>query len=148
VGPDEMALLQSDMYTELICDSQGIHVDPWMLRMVLRVKGRERIILISDSTEFDGPDPVTFVGAPDLKYDFDEQIAGTCLTQDMACRNMMQHTGAGLCDVFRFASLNPATLLGMQYENGCIREGARANLVVVDDTVKVKRVFLEGEAIL
>ncbi|MDR2029265.1 MAG: amidohydrolase family protein [Treponema sp.] len=147
VGPDEMALLQSDMYTELICDSRGVHVDPWMLRMVLKVKDRERIILISDSTEFNGPDPVTFEPAPDLRYDFDEQIAGTCLTMDAACRNMMQHTGAGLCDVFRFAALNPATLLGMQYEIGSIREGARANLVVVDDTVTVKRVFLEGEEI-
>jgi N-acetylglucosamine-6-phosphate deacetylase len=147
VGPDEFALLQSDMYTELICDSRGVHVDPWMLRLVLKIKGRERVILVSDSTEFNGPDPVTFEPAPDLKYDFDEQIAGSCLTLDAACGNMMRHTGAGLCDVFRFAALNPAVLLGLEYEIGCIREGARANLVVVDDTVTVKRVFLEGEAV-
>jgi N-acetylglucosamine-6-phosphate deacetylase len=147
VGPDEFALLRGDMYTEIICDSQGVHVDPWMLRMVLRIKGRDRIILISDSTEFNGPDPVTFKGAPDLKYDFDEQIAGSSLTLDAACRNMIRHTGAGICDVFRFAALNPAALLGMEYEIGCIRKGARANLVLVDDTITVKQVFLEGEKV-
>jgi N-acetylglucosamine-6-phosphate deacetylase len=145
VGPDEFALLESDMYTELICDSRGVHVDPWMLRMVLKIKGRERVILVSDSTEFNGPDPVTFEPAPDLKYDFDEQIAGSCLTLDAACRNMMAHTGAGICDVFRFASLNPAALLGLQYEIGRIRQGARANLVIVDDMINVKQVYLEGE---
>jgi N-acetylglucosamine-6-phosphate deacetylase len=147
VGPDEFALLRGDMYTEIICDSQGVHVDPWMLRMVLQIKGRDRIILISDSTEFNGPDPVSFKGAPDLKYDFDEQIAGSSLTLDAACRNMIRHTGAGICDVFRFAALNPAALLGMEYEIGCIRKGARANLVIVDDTVKVEQVFLEGEKV-
>ncbi|MDR2619177.1 MAG: amidohydrolase family protein [Treponema sp.] len=148
VGPDEFALLCGDMYTEIICDSQGVHVDPWMLRMVLQVKGRERIILISDSTEFNGPDPVTFKGAPDLKYDFDEQIAGSSLTLDAACRNMMQHTGVGICDVFRFAAINPAALLCMEYEIGRIREGARANFVIVDDTIRVKGVYLEGEKYL
>jgi N-acetylglucosamine-6-phosphate deacetylase len=147
VGPDEFALLRGDMYTEIICDSQGIHVDPWMLRMVLQIKGRDRIILISDSTEFNGPDPVSFKGAPDLKYDFDEQIAGSSLTLDAACRNMIRHTGAGICDVFRFAALNPAALLGMEYEIGCIRKGARANMVIVDDTIMVKQVFLEGEKV-
>ncbi|MDR2049022.1 MAG: amidohydrolase family protein [Treponema sp.] len=147
VGPDEFALLESGMYTELICDSQGVHVDPWMLRMVLRVKGKERIILITDSTEFAGPDPVSFKGAPDLKYDFDEGIAGSSLTMDAACRNMMAHTGAGICDVFRFAALNPATLLGLEYEIGAIRAGARANLVIVDDMIRVQKVFLDGEAV-
>jgi N-acetylglucosamine-6-phosphate deacetylase len=147
VGPDEFSLLKTGMYTEIICDSQGVHVDPWMLRMVLQIKGRERIILISDSTEFNGPDPVTFKGAPDLKYDFDEQIAGSSLTLDAACRNMMQHTGAGICDVFRFASLNPAALLGLEYEIGCIRKDARANFVVVDDTMGVKGVYFEGESV-
>jgi N-acetylglucosamine-6-phosphate deacetylase len=147
VGPDEFALLRNDMYTEIICDSQGVHVDPWMLRMVLQIKGRDRIILISDSTEFNGPDPVSFKGAPDLKYDFDEQIAGSSLTLDAACHNMIRHTGVGICDVFRFAALNPAALLGMEYEIGCIRKGARANMVIVDDTIAVKRVFLEGEKV-
>jgi N-acetylglucosamine-6-phosphate deacetylase len=148
VGPDEFSLLKTGMYTEIICDSQGVHVDPWMLRMVLQIKGRERIILISDSTEFNGPDPVTFKGAPDLKYDFDEQIAGSSLTLDAACRNMIRHTGAGICDVFRFASLNPAALLGMEYEIGCIRKGARANFVITDDRIGVKSVYLEGEKVL
>jgi N-acetylglucosamine-6-phosphate deacetylase len=147
VGPDEFSLLKDGIYTEIICDSRGVHVDPWMLRMVLQIKGRERIILISDSTEFNGPDPVTFKGAPDLKYDFDEQIAGSSLTLDTACRNMIQHTGAGICDVFRFASLNPATLLGLEYEIGCIRKNARANFVIVDDTMKVKGVYFEGERV-
>jgi N-acetylglucosamine-6-phosphate deacetylase len=144
VGIDEAALLNDNIYIELICDSEGVHVDPYMLRLAVKVKGRDKIILISDSTEFDGPEPTTFKPAPDLKYDFDEGIAGSALTLNMACQNMMKHTGAGICDVFRYASLNPAILLGMEDRIGRIKKGAKANLIIVDDMINIKSVILDG----
>jgi N-acetylglucosamine-6-phosphate deacetylase len=142
-GVDEAVLLNDDIYAELICDSMAVHVKPDMLRLALKVKGRDRIILISDSSEFDGQ-PLEAGGPPDLNFDSEGGLAGSKLTLDRACANMMKHTGAGICDVFRFASLNPARLLGMQGEIGCIRRGARANLVIVDDMVNVKKVIFEG----
>ena len=53
-GCDEYTLYDPDMYAELICDETGTHVDPDMLKMVVRTKGVERIILITDSMPADG----------------------------------------------------------------------------------------------
>ena len=44
-----------DIYAELIADAHGIHVDPFMLRLVRKIKGENRIILISDAFVCDGP---------------------------------------------------------------------------------------------
>ena len=48
VGPDEACLYDDDMFAELIADSRGIHVKPHMLRMVVKIKGLDRIILVTD----------------------------------------------------------------------------------------------------
>ena len=54
---DEAVNNNPEIYAELICDSRGIHVDPYMLRLVRRIKGDARIILISDAYASDGPIP-------------------------------------------------------------------------------------------
>ena len=150
-GCDEYTLYDPDMYAELICDETGIHVDPDMLKMVVRTKGVERIILITDSMPTDGDyknneaDGVAW--GPDLNYDYEGHLAGSHLTLDCACRNIMQHTGYGLCHAIRMASLNPARLLGLEHEIGSIAPGKKANLLLIDDLVHVKKVFLEGRDI-
>ena len=47
-GCDEYTLYNPDMFAELICDETGVHVAPDMIKMVVRTKGVERMILISD----------------------------------------------------------------------------------------------------
>ena len=64
---------------------------------------------------------------------------------DVACRNMMRHTGIGVSQAFRLASLNPARAVGLDGEVGSIAPGKRANLVLVDDTMHVFNVLLNGE---
>ena len=144
---DEAVNYIDDIYAELICDSVGIHVDPYMLRLVVKIKGRNRVILVSDACVFDGPIPEGYDGVTDINFDFDGQIAGSKLTLDAACRNMMKHTGCGLADVFRYASRNPAQLLAMK-ERGEIGRGKAADLVLVDQQMNVKQVFLDGEPVL
>ena len=141
---DEAVNYNRDIYAELICDSRGIHVDPYMLRLVRRIKGDDRIMLISDSCVFDGPVPEGYDGVTDINFDFEGEIAGSKLTLDVACRNMMKHTGASLVDVFNFASYNPAKCYGMT-DRGEIAIGKRADLVFVDHKMNVKKVILKGE---
>ncbi len=143
---DEAVNYNREIYAELICDSRGIHVDPYMLRLVRRIKGEDRIILISDSCVFDGPIPDGYDGVTDICFDFAGEIAGSKLSLDVACRNMMKHTGASIVDVFRYASYNPSRALGM-YDRGEIAAGKRADLVITDHWMNVKTVILKGETV-
>lgn len=143
---DEAVNYNREIYAELICDSMGIHVDPYMLRLVRRIKGDDRIILISDSYVCDGPIPPGYDGVDDINFDHTGEIAGSKMTLDMACRNMMKHTGCSVCDAFRFASANPARAVGF-YDRGEIAVGKRADLVVVDHWMKVRSVVMEGKIV-
>ena len=148
-GCDEFTLYAPDIYAELICDCNGVHVCTDMIKMVVRTKGVERMILITDSMPLSADSPnVPADGVaygPDLNYDYEGHLAGSRLTLDDACRNLMRHTGYGLCHAIRMATLNPARLLGMDDEIGSLEPGKRADLILIDDEVRVKRVVLGGE---
>ena len=141
---DECVNYNRDIYAELICDGRGIHVDPYMLRLVRKIKGEDRIILISDACVFDGPVPPGYDGVTDLLFDHAGEIAGSKLSLDVACRNMMKHTGASIVDVFRYASYNPSRAIGL-LDRGEIAVGKRADLVIVDHWMKVNKVIFKGE---
>ncbi len=141
---DEAVNYNHDIYAELICDSRGIHVDPYMLRLVRKIKGDDRILLISDAYAADGPIPPGYEDVDDINFDHSGEIAGSKLTLDIACRNMLKHTGASIVDVFKFASYNPARVAGF-YDRGEIAAGKRADLVIVDHWMKVNQVIFNGE---
>ena len=141
---DETVNYNNAIYAELISDSCGIHVDPYMQRLIRKIKGEDRLILISDACVFDGPTPDGYEGVTDLCFDFAGEIAGSKLTLEVACRNMMKHTGASIVDVFRYASYNPSRAVGL-LDRGEIRKGLRADLVITDHNMNVQSVILGGE---
>ena len=141
---DETVNYNNDIYAELICDSRGIHVDPYMLRLVRKIKGDDKIILISDAYACDGPIPEGYDDVDDINFDFAGEIAGSKMTLDIACRNMIKHTGASLVDVFKFASTNPAKATRL-LDRGEIAIGKRADLVICDYKMQVSRVMLLGK---
>lgn len=144
-GPDEACFYDPDMYAEVICDSSGIHVHPDMLRLIHRIKGDERLILISDSFVSSEQPPENLKHISDLHFDANGGLCGSKLTLDVACRNMMRHTGVDICQSFRFASLNPARAVGLDADVGSIAVGKKANLVLVDDEMLLSGVWMEGE---
>jgi N-acetylglucosamine-6-phosphate deacetylase len=149
-GPDEFALYDGDIYTELICDSQGIHVRPARIRLVVKTKGVDRMILIPDSSGSSNgykPNPTTAYGE-DLEYDDEGNLAGSRLTLDAACRNIMKHTGYGLCHAIKFATINPARMLGIDNDLGSLEPGKNANLILIDDMVNIQKVIFEGETMV
>ena len=141
---DEAVNYNRDIYAELICDSRGIHVDPYMLRLVRKIKGDDRIILISDRTYGDAPKPKGYENVNDINFDKWGDIAGSKLTLEVACRNWMKHTGASIVDAFRVASYNPAKAAGFT-DRGEIRVGLKADLIFVDIKMNVSKVILNGE---
>ena len=80
----------------------------------------------------------------DINFDWEGEIAGSKMTLDISCRNMMKHTGASIVDVFKFASYNPACAVGF-YDRGEIAVGKRADLVIADHWMKVNKVIFKGK---
>ena len=152
-GGDQYALYDPDIYAELICDQTGIHVPPGLIKMIVRTKGVERICLISDHFTAGGDGTVKNknneeIGiwyGPDLNYDDEGKLAGSMMTLDNGVRNLMTHTGYGLCHAIRMATYNPAEAVGIHHKVGSLKAGKKANLILIDDAVNIKKVILEGE---
>ena len=150
-GCDEYTLCNSDMYAEIIADEAGIHLAPYSIRTAIKTKGVEKIILITDSYPAEGDyknnEAEGIKYGSDLNYDKNGWLAGSHLTLDKAIRNVMSYTGYGLAHAVRFASLNPAKLLGIDKDYGSLEVGKIADLILVDDKFNVKSVLLEGEKV-
>lgn len=146
-GIDEYALKNSEVYCELISDSLGIHVHPEMQQLLLHNKGTEKIILITDSTTHSNPVPEKFAHVKDLNFDPNGGIAGSKMTMDQACKNIMSSTNCGIAQAFYMASTAPSKALYMDDEIGSIAIGKKADIVFVDDRFNVKKVILSGEIV-
>ena len=148
------AVLNNDRVScELIAD--GIHVAPPVLSLVYKIKGPDKIVLISDS--------VIVGGIPDGRYEKegfivivkdgivrleDGRLAGSSLSLDKAVRNMVNLAGISLCHAVRAASLNPARILGMDHKKGSLEQGKDADLVIFNENVEIKKVFIQGRSFL
>ncbi len=146
-GPDEYCFLDDDMFAELISDSGSVHVNSDLQRLILKVKGLEKVILITDSNHVKYDAPKGLERYTDLSFDPLGRLAGSKLTMNKACFNIMKHTGIGIVEAFLLASRNPAKAIGLENKIGTIDVGKMANLVFVNDTFDVKKVMLEGELI-
>lgn len=144
-GPDEACLIDPDMYAELICDSSAVHVNKDLINLIVRTKGVDKVVLITDSFVSDLPAPEKLKHITDLIFDANCLLSGSKLTMNVACRNIMSHTNCGIAQAFLMASRNPARVIGLDHEIGTIEAGKLANLVFVDDVFNVKKVMLGGK---
>lgn len=143
-GVDEAVNYYGDMYAEMISDEYGVHVQPFMQRYIRRIKGRDRLILITDQGYHVGPPLPGLEHVKDIYFDNDGEIGASNITLDEACRNYMTHTGASLCDAFYAASYNPAKLLGWNTK-GHLFVGGDADVILVDYDMNVKKVICNGK---
>jgi N-acetylglucosamine-6-phosphate deacetylase len=139
------------MYAELICD--GIHVAPPLVRLWLKAKGNDRAILVTDS--------MSAAGMPDGEYTLGhftvtvsdgtamliegerKSLAGSLLTLDKSVANLQTFTHASLADATRFASHNPANMLGVPALTD-ITTGAPANLNRFDSNNRHIATYIRG----
>ena len=147
---DEGVNYNREIYAELISDSAGIHVDPYMQRLVRKIKGDDRIILISDQTIHERIPVPGLEHVTDLNFtyrkDGDIDISGSRLTLNAACRNFMKHTGASIVVAFQVGSYNPSRAVGFT-DRGEIREGLRADLVFTDEKMNISTVIVGGKIV-
>ncbi|MCX7745756.1 MAG: N-acetylglucosamine-6-phosphate deacetylase [Clostridia bacterium] len=145
--------LLSDAYVELICD--GIHVHPGMVNMVYRLKGKEKIVLVTDAMQAAGlGDGEYFFGGFTIKVDRgiarkeDGTLASSTLSMWNAVKNIMNFAGIPLEEAVQMASTNPAKAVDIYDKTGSIEAGKRADLLVVDDNLSIKQIFCKGKSAL
>jgi N-acetylglucosamine-6-phosphate deacetylase len=76
----------------------------------------------------------------------DGTLAGSDLDMASAVRNSVERLGLALPDVLRMASLVPASFLRLDHELGCIAPGYRADLVLLDEDLKVRQTWIAGQS--
>jgi len=141
-------LTTPEVTAELIAD--GVHVDETAMRLLLQAKGASGVILVSDGTAATGkPDGNYTLGTFEVivsggvSRNAEGKLAGSTLTLDRALRNIV-NLGTPLADALRMLTLNPATLLGIEFKKGALRPGADADLLLLDEALNVIRVWTRG----
>jgi len=150
-GPVSWGLSQDDVTCDIIAD--GVHLDPSILRLLLKIKGPERLSLISDAIaatgKGDGSYQIwgeTITVTNGRTSNASGSIAGSVITMLDAVR-MMRSLGVPDVEIAWMASSNPARLLKIDHECGSIEEGKRADLVAIDARGQVKLTMVGGEVV-
>ncbi len=145
------ALADDRLFAGIICD--GIHVDAEALRIAVRCKGRDRLMLVSDAMSLVGTGQRQFVlqGRQitlngNRLTGSDGTLAGAHLTMMEAVRNAVAWLDIPLGDALIMASRTPAAFLGLQSELGRIAPGYRADLVAFNTNFEVIGTWIGGMA--
>ena len=123
----------------------GVHVDPTAFQLLLRCKGAERIVLVTDSIRHQHGKTATLRHG--AYYLNDQTLAGSALTMMRAVRNAVAFGASSLQDAVRMATLNPARLIGEADRIGSLEIGKQADLVVFDRQFKVSMTFVDGQLV-
>ena len=141
-------LTTPEVTAELIAD--GVHVDETAMRLLLQAKGATGVILVSDGTAATGmPDGKYTLGTFEVTVsggvsrNAEGKLAGSTLTLDRALRNVV-NLGIPVADALRMLTLNPATLLGLEFKKGVLRCGADADLLLLDEALNITQVWTRG----
>lgn len=143
------AFLLDEVKAEIIVD--GIHVRPEMVKLAYKQKGKDGLILITDSMRakylgdgaYDlGGQQVTVTGETAMLED--GSLAGSVLKMGNAVNNMMAFTGCSLGEAITMASENPAKQLNLFERKGSLASGKDADIVILDQHHQVVMTFCRG----
>jgi N-acetylglucosamine-6-phosphate deacetylase len=148
-GPME-AIVDTGVFCELICD--GVHVHPTFVRMLRRLVGTDRLVLITDAAKW--------AGAPSGEYQTNNRmvevrdgavflrgagtLSGSTLTLGGAARRYIEFTGADFVELAAVTATNAARVLGEDHRLGRIEPGHKADLVLLDAEVNCVGVMSAG----
>lgn len=143
------ALLESATPAGLIAD--GRHVDPALLELAIRLKGRRAIALTTDQAAPAGAPPGRYrLGGAEVVSDGDTirrgdgTLAGSCATMERLVQLVAALPSAGPAAAIEMATATPARVLGLSRSLGSLRPGRRADLVVLDEAGRVRCTLIGG----
>lgn len=146
-------LEDDDLYCEIICD--GRHLHPGTVRLILKTKGLDRVVAVTDSIMATGlPDGNYKLGVNDVVVeDGDARLAdgggraGSTLTTGKALTNLMEYTKRPAEEILPLLTENPAKLLGLDDRYGYIKEGLAADFVVLNEENRVAETYVGGNRV-
>ena len=149
-GLVESTLLDDRLTTEVIGD--GYHISPSLMKLVFKVKGPERLAIVTDSSPLTGLTPGSYsvwgidvILEESIAYVTDRSAyAGSVATMDQCLRRTMQNMGISLQDALRMVSLTPATILGIADCKGSLEAGKDADIVILDGDHQVTQTIVAG----
>lgn len=156
-GVTEYGYYQDGMTVELIAD--GCHIPSSMLKMIVKIKGIEKIALVTDSMRGAGmPEGPSLLGglADGQEVIIEDGVAkmpdrtcfaGSVATADRLVRTMVNLAGCSLEDAVRMASTNPAEIMGIDGSKGSLEVGKDADIVIFDDNINVSATIVNGKKI-
>ena len=146
------ALLDPEISVEVVVD--GHHLHEAAVEMVYRLKGRDKMILVTDAAPLSGLQSgscmlagqrVEIRGEKALNQE--GNLAGSLLSMAEALRLSVQRARISLVDAARMATLNPAQLLGLSDIRGRLFAGGEADLVILNGSLKVDAVYIGGRQV-
>ena len=155
LGVAESGLALDDLTVEIIAD--GCHLPPPLLRLIYKVKGPEKICLVTDSMRAAGTD-VTESTLGSLKngqrVEIENGVAympgrasfgGSIATADRLVRTMVHKAGVPLVQAVRMMSSTPAAILSVQHRLGSISRGKDADLLLFNENIDIQYVMCKGK---
>lgn len=144
-------MLSEDVTAEIIAD--GLHVHPAAIKVLIKVKGTDRVVLITDAMAAAGmPDGNYLLGILPVTVKNGEahltdggSLAGSTLTMIRGFRYLINEIGVSISEASKMASLNPAKVIGLQGEYGSIEADKRADLLILDKELNIQHVIIAGE---
>lgn len=162
------AVLSSDELTaELVAD--GFHVHPTAMKILVRCKGVDRVILVTDSVEAAGlpegehtwrgrkviikggkcvlprpPVTSTLAGTPEAEK---VTLAGSILTMNVAVKNMIELAEVSLKEAIKMATINPAKRIGVDKRKGSLEIGKDADIAIMDKEFNVCMTLVSGRTV-
>lgn len=156
-GVIESAFLIDEMDVEIIGD--GIHVPPPLLKLVYKIKGADRIALITDAMRAAGmPEGDSILGNKEtgLKVIVEKGVAkmadrssfaGSVATTDRLVRTMVQMADIPLIDAVKMITKTPATIMGVDKTKGTLTEGKDADVLIFDENINIKITMVNGNIV-
>ncbi len=155
LGAVETSFLEDCVAVEVIAD--GVHLPPELLRLIYKIKSKDKICLVTDAMRGAGMESGIYVLGPkhngmeckvikdDIAYLTDmSAFAGSVATADRIVRVMHKDVGIPITDCIKMMCENPAKVMKLE-KRGKIDSGYFADLVFFDENISVKKVLIEGK---
>ncbi|MBR4942611.1 MAG: N-acetylglucosamine-6-phosphate deacetylase [Clostridia bacterium] len=152
LGVIESAYLHDELYVEIIAD--GKHLPPELIKMIIKIKGTDKVALITDSLEIAGTEikegvmsGTEFIVEDGVcKLKDRSAFAGSVATADLLIKTLVNDCGYGVPAAVKMLTEVPAKIL--KVNKGILAVGYDADIVVFDEDIKVSDTFIAGRKII